>query len=121
MPTTTTVERSYNAGPRTTGIGEWIAGETGPMGWIRFEATHVIVALSGTATSVTAVVERSSRDPALGPGAAAAPADTAGITGNLATGVPGNRYEEAGVGWWRVRLTASSGGTVVASMSGDAS
>lgn len=118
----TLVEKSYNGGAlRTSGYGAFAAGETGAMPWTLFEGTNVAVGLSGTATSVTAVIERSGRDPSGPSGASSAPADTTGLTGNLATGVPANIYEEPGVGWWRVNITASSGGTVLASLSGTAS
>ena len=99
------------------------ASSTFSTDWHMFVNTNIIAALSGTATSVTAVVERSAVNPALlvngsAQGAVTSPADAAGITGNLATGVAPNIYTESGVGWWRIRVTAISGGNCIASLSG---
>jgi hypothetical protein len=86
--------------------------------WQMFQNCNIIAALSGTATSCIAVVERSATDPN-GPFAAnAVLADSTGFNGNLATGVPANVYQEASVGWWRIRATTVSGGTCTASLSG---
>jgi hypothetical protein len=76
---------------------------------------EVCVQLSGTATSITAIVERSTRDPVQGPNWA--PAGDP-ITGNPSTGLPIKRYMEPTRGWWRVHITALSGGSVISDVSG---
>jgi hypothetical protein len=86
--------------------------------WQRFIGSDIVIALTGTATSVTVTVERSPTDPSSPAGALTSPADSAGFTGNLSTGIPPNIYTESGVGWWRVNVTAISGGNCTASMSG---
>ncbi len=90
----------------------------GSMDWTRFESTNVTASISGTATTGTVVVERSAFDPLGSPGASAAPADDASFTGDLTAGVSPRAYYETGVGWWRIRVTASTGGYVDCGLSG---
>ena len=77
----------------------------------------VIVQFTGAATAVTAVVERSTKDPALG-GPNWAPADSAALTGNPNTGMPPLAYREGGAAWWRARVTAITGSSVDVSIQG---
>lgn len=70
----------------------------------------IAVQITGSATAVTAVVERSTRNPSNTPNAAPLSADN--ITGNPSTGIPVTSFYEPGAAWWRVRLTALTGGTV---------
>lgn len=89
------------------------------MNWTRFEMTDVTAQISGTATTATVVVERSARDPGPdGSMASAAPADSAGLSGNLVTGVVPSVYVETGVGWWRIRATTVTGGRIIGALSG---
>jgi hypothetical protein len=86
----------------------------GVTDWIRaFE--QIAVQITGGATSVTAQVERSTEDPAatVNPAPAGDP-----ITGNPATGIKPVAYAEPGAAWWRVNLSAVSGGTANVSLAG---
>lgn len=101
------------------------SGKTAPFAtdWNKFINTNIIAALSGTATAVTAVVQRSAVNPNLlvngvAQGAVASPADATGFTGDLSAGIPPNIYTETGIGWWRINVTAVSGGNCTASLSG---
>lgn len=76
----------------------------------------VAIQITGPATAVTVVVERSTSDPASG--ANWAPADADAVTGNPSTGVPVQAYLEPAAAWWRVRLTAMTGASVTISLSG---
>lgn len=70
----------------------------------------IAIQITGTATAVTAVVERSTRNPSNTPNPAPLSADT--ITGNPTTGVNVASYYEPGAAYWRVRLTALTGAGV---------
>lgn len=85
---------------------------------VRFQRSEdgVIIAVSGTATSVVFVVERSSRDPGSDP--AWSPAQDDAITGNPSTGIAPLQFREPATGFWRVRFTTLSGGTAKISMVG---
>lgn len=78
----------------------------------------IVVQLSGTATSLAAVVEHATRDPATAE-ANWAPADDIGFAGNLSTGMSPKPYTEPATGWWRVRITAISGGSCKVSIIGE--
>lgn len=80
---------------------------------ISFVATPIDVQIGGTATSVTAVLERSPTDPAVS--ASWATVDTY-MAAPAAVGF--KAYQEAGVGWWRVRVTSLTGGTVTINITG---
>lgn len=86
--------------------------------WLKMVETEITAQVNGTATACVAVVQRSSTDPAGEYGAQTAPADADGFDGNLATGIPGNIYKEAGAGWWRINVTTVTGGTAAATISG---
>lgn len=90
------------------------AGVTSPA--IRFVG-DVTVQLSGTATNIEAIVERSSQDPN-GASANWAPAEDEPFSGNLANGISPRPYVEPAVGWWRVRVPTLDGGYVRINMSG---
>lgn len=100
------------------------SGNTVPFqtAWVQFINTNLLAALSGTATAVVAIIERSAVDPNLGSLGAVtpiiSPADSAGFTGSLATGIPPNIYSEPGIGWWRINVTSVTGGTCTATLSG---
>lgn len=70
----------------------------------------IAVQLTGPSTVVTAVVERSTINPALG--ANPAPLDSTNLTGNPTTGINVNQFYEPGAAWWRVRVTALTGTAV---------
>lgn len=72
--------------------------------------------LAGSATSATVQVERSTRDPASTPNWA--PAGDA-ITGNPSTGLQCRRYDEPTRAWWRVTVSAVSGGTLSVTLDGE--
>lgn len=63
----------------------------------------VVVQIYGDAISLTAQVERSTRDPAVGANWAPAGAP---ITGNPDVGIEPTRYLEPSKGWWRLRVDA---------------
>lgn len=83
----------------------------------QFGTGSLVLSLSGTATAVTVQVQRSPTPPDRLGNASWAPADVA-VSGSLATGVLPVEYIEPTFGWWRVNVTAVSGGTVSASLSG---
>lgn len=118
MTTTTAIGQPIYQATRTivTSYDTALAG-TGVTGWTAFAATDICAQISGSATSVTATVERSDVDPTLKT-AQVAPADSAGFSGDPATGIAPNIYTEPGVGWWRWNITAISGGSVNVSLSG---
>lgn len=76
---------------------------------------EVCVQLSGTATAVTAQVQRSTRDPLSGPNWA--PAGDP-ITGNPSAGLSIKRYMEPTRGWWRIHVTVLTGGNLIVDISG---
>lgn len=90
-------------------------GSTDPA--IRLQGT-VVVQLSGTATDIVAIVERSSRDP----GSAQvnwAPAEDDTFSGDLSAGIAPRAYTDPAIGFWRVRITTLTGGTCKVSIIGD--
>lgn len=93
---------------------------TGQTDACRFErgSDGVLVQIAGTATSVTAIVERATKDPGVGT-PNWAPASDQPISGNLATGVAPKRFIEPTRGWWRVRITGLTGGTASVYMVGE--
>ena len=90
------------------------AGVTSPP--TRF-TQDVSVQLSGTATDIVAVVERSSQDPGSGE-ENWAPVEGETFTGDLSAGIPPRAYIEPAAGWWRVRVSTLTGGYVRVSMAG---
>lgn len=91
-------------------------GSTDPL---RFERSDegIVIQLSGTATSFTAIVERATNDPASA-SANWAPADSNPLSGNASTGIVPVRFDEPVRGWWRLRVTAISGGNLIAYIAG---
>lgn len=80
-------------------------------------AKDIVVQISGTATSVDAVFERSVTDP----NASAnnwAPAEDEHFTGDLTVGVAARQYFEPIQGFYRFRIIAISGGTAIVSIIG---
>ncbi len=91
------------------------AGTTSPA--IRLQGT-VTVQLSGTATEISAVVERSSRSPGSGQ-ENWAPAEDETFAGDLSAGIAPREYTEPAIGWWRVRVLTLTGGDVKISIIGE--
>lgn len=75
------------------------------------------VQLTGTATAITARVERSTQNPTGTPNWA--PAETETFSGNLAEGIAARAYEEPVAAYWRVNVTALTGGNVSVSIIGE--
>lgn len=80
-------------------------------------AGNVLVSISGTATSITAQVQRCDNDPNGPLGANWVPVDS-GTTGNPSTGMQPTLYIEPGLGQWRIAASAVSGGYVNCTISG---
>lgn len=78
-------------------------------------ASNIAVALSGTATNVEVVIERSARNP---DGTPTWVKVGASITGNLTTGIDVQAYLEPGTAWWRARVVTLTGGNVKIDISG---
>ena len=91
-------------------------GSTDAMVFTGIDA-RIVVQLSGTATAVTAVVERSTNDP-LSASANWAPAEDAVFSGNLANGIAPRQYAEPSSAYWRVRISSISGGNCTVSIAG---
>lgn len=67
----------------------------------------IALQLTGSATAITGVVERSTRNPSDNPNPA--PVSSGPITGNPSTGIAVVSYTEPGAAYWRFRLTAKTG------------
>ncbi|MFC3693432.1 hypothetical protein [Chenggangzhangella methanolivorans] len=76
---------------------------------------HLAVAISGAATAVELVVERSAVDPAGSPRWAKA-GDSVVLNPSAAPTV--RAYLEPGAAWWRVRVISIAGGAVVVDLTG---
>lgn len=88
-----------------------VAGQSSP---IRL-AGDVSVQVSGTATSFTGKLERSTRDPNSGPNwAPAAPT----ISGDLSAGIQAMILKEPTIAWWRLNISVLSGGTLQFNIAG---
>lgn len=97
-----TLDHTLNA----AGVTDWVC-----------LSSNVSVQITGVATAITAIVERSTRNPA--EAANPAPADEP-ITGNPFEGMVPSPYVEPGVAWWRVRVTDITGGEAVIALCGTA-
>lgn len=91
-----------------------------PAAWLRLANCNIEAQISGTATSATAVVQRSDYDPdQTGYNNNAVNLDAGVSAVNLSTGAQAPLvYYEYGVGWYRWVLTSFSGGTVNLSIMG---
>lgn len=78
----------------------------------------VVVQISGTATAITAKVERASRDPNSGE-VNWAPAETETFSGDLSAGIPPRAYFEPATGFWRLNISALTGGNCKVSIIGE--
>jgi hypothetical protein len=78
----------------------------------------IVVQLSGTATNIVAITERSSRDPNTNE-VNWAPAETTGWSGNLSSGLAPRPYHDPATGFWRVRITTLTGGSCKVSIVGE--
>ena len=85
---------------------------------LRENDSGVVFHISGTATSFSAVVERSTRDPIRSSGNWA-PAEDELWDGSLAAGVAPRVYDEPARGWWRLRLVAIVGGSLQLNIMGE--
>ncbi len=95
---------------------------TGNFGPFEFKRSDygLVLQLAGTATTFNAVVERSTIDPAWA-NPNWVPAVEEPISVNLATTpTPPMVFTEPTRAWWRVRITAISGGNAILSMEGEA-
>lgn len=84
---------------------------------IRLQGT-VTVQVSGTATDVVAIVERSSRAPGSGQ-ENWAPAEDDPFENDLSAGIAPREYIEPAIGWWRVRVATLTGGNIRISILGE--
>lgn len=91
------------------------AAGVGATDWVRI-TDKLAVQLTGTATAVTVLVERSTRDPLGADGPNTALVET--LTGNLATGIAPVGYDEPGDAWWRSRATVVTGGVLLIAVNG---
>ncbi len=93
------------------------AFETDP---IKFVSCQLIGQVSGDATDIVVLPERSATDPdgPFGPTWAPAPTYADGFTGDLSAGIAGIVFTEPGVGWWRLRGATVTGGDCSAALSG---
>lgn len=78
--------------------------------WVCLTGT-VALQITGAATAITAITQRSTRNPDIT--ANPAPADEP-VTGNPADGMTPTFYVEAGVAWYRVQVTELNGEAVIA-------
>lgn len=92
-------------------------GSTTPQ---QFQRTDdgVYIQISGSATAITAIVERSTKDPTRET-ANWAPAMAIPITGDLSAGIAPFIFNEPARGYWRVRITTLTGGTCTVVISGE--
>lgn len=91
-----------------------VTGQTDP---VRLQG-DVVVQISGTATNLTAIVEHATRDPSTSE-VNWAPAEDDPFSGDLSAGMAPRPYRDPATGWWRVRLSAISGGNCKISIIGE--
>lgn len=91
--------------------------EAGVTDWILL-SNYIAVSVSGSATAVSLMVERSVTDPKGQIGAKPVFADDAPIQGNPSQGISPVAYMEPGSAWWRVRVVNVAGGDAFVSISG---
>jgi hypothetical protein len=91
------------------------SGATGATDWVRVR-DKLAIQITGAATGLTVLVERSTRDPASAEGANIAVVET--LTGNLVNGLAPVGYDEPGDAWWRARATVVTGGQAVIAVNG---
>ena len=92
-------------------------GSTTPQ---NFQSTDagVVVQFSGTATAITAIIERSTLDPVRDtPNWAPAMLDP--VIGSLFTGIAPFLFDEPARAYWRVRITTLTGGNCTVVKSGE--
>jgi hypothetical protein len=91
-------------------INQVLTSGTDISDWVSCQK-DIAIQVTGPATNVIAVVERSTIDPSNGT-ANPAPISSDNITGNPSTGITVGQYYEPGSAWWRVRLTTLTGPSV---------
>jgi hypothetical protein len=82
----------------------------------KFSECDICVQVTGTASSVTLVVERNLFDPGYSPGTWA-PVESETFTGTANALAP-RLYEEPATAYWRVRVGAIAGGNAVVTITG---
>ena len=92
-------------------------GSTTPQ---NFQSTDagIVVQFAGTATAVTAIIERSTNDPVRDT-PNWAPAMSTPATGNLVTGLAPFVFDEPARAYWRARITTLTGGNCTVVLSGE--
>lgn len=78
---------------------------------------ELAVQVTGDASAITLLVERSTRQPTRTVQPNTVPAGEP-ITGDPSAGIQPRAYIEPGVGWWRVRCVEISGGAAVVAING---
>lgn len=81
--------------------------------------SEIVAQVSGTASSVKAMLERCPSDPALTPDGFAN-ADDEFFEGDLAAGIAARRYRDPLGAYYRIRIIEVSGGEVVVNLHGQA-
>lgn len=94
-------------------------GEIGPFEFTRSDY-GIVLQITGTATTFTAIPERATVDPTTA-GVNWAPVDELPLSANLTSDpLTPIVYNEPSRAWWRVRITTLSGGNVTISVEGEA-
>ncbi|SKB32479.1 hypothetical protein [Sphingopyxis flava] len=95
-------------------------GMTKPMKFQRSRLPEdgVHLQISGTATEMEIVVERSTNDPN-GPNPNWAPTTVEPISGDLSAGIAPFRFSEPCRAYWRVRVVTLEGGNIIVVLTGE--
>lgn len=91
--------------------------EAGSTDWIALSG-QLAVQITGAASNLVYVVERSATDPNGDLGAHPAPADAAPLKGDPTLGMSPQGYFEPGTAWWRVNVSSFDGGPILVAISG---
>lgn len=110
------IEFRNRAGVRTISQIETLT-EAGSTDWIALSG-QLAVQITGAASNLTYVVERSVTDPESDLGAHPAPADDAPLKGDPTLGMSPQGYFEPGTAWWRVTVNSFDGGPILVAISG---
>ena len=90
--------------------------EAGVSDWVPLSG-KIAIQITGSATSVSYMVERSVSDPQSDMGANPAPVEDTDSKGDPSSGMSPTGYFEPSTAWWRVRIISTDGPILVA-MSG---
>lgn len=110
------IEFKNRAGSRSISTITTLEG-TGSTEWVCLTG-QLAVQITGSASALTYMVERSVTDPNGNMGAHAAPADDAPLKGEPILGMSPQGYFEPGCAWWRVTISSMSGGPLLVAISG---